>query len=93
MAREVQEIPIDKIEIGDRQRTDYGDIEDLALIMDRETGRPRGFAFVTMSDGGEAQAAIESLNGTEVDGRTLVVNEARPKSEGGRSGGGGRRRW
>ena len=68
----------------------HGQVEEVAVITDRDTGRPRGFAFVAMSNDGEARAAIEALNGTEVDGRTITVNEARPKSEGGGGGGGGR---
>lgn len=66
----------------------HGQVEEVAVITDRDTGRPRGFAFVSMSNDGEARAAIEALNGTEVDGRTITVNEARPKSEGGGGGGG-----
>ena len=65
----------------------HGLVEEVAVITDRDTGRPRGFAFVTMSNDAEARAAIESLNGTEVDGRTITVNEARPKAS---TGGGGR---
>ena len=57
-------------------------------ISDRETGRPRGFAFVAMSNDNEARAAIEALNGTDLDGRTITVNEARPKSNAGGGGGG-----
>ena len=66
----------------------FGEVEDVALITDRETSRPRGFAFVTMANDEEARKAIESLNGTEVGGRTITVNEARPR-EGGAGGGGG----
>jgi len=66
----------------------HGQVEEVAVITDRDTGRPRGFAFVTMSNDGEAQAAIEAINGTELDGRTITVNEARPKASSG--GGGGR---
>ena len=58
------------------------------LVMDRTTGRPRGFAFVTMNSPEEAQKAIDALNGKELGGRTLNVNVARPREE--RSGGGGR---
>ena len=65
----------------------YGTVTKVQLIMDRETGRPRGFAFVEMSDG--ADQAIEALNGTELDGRTLSVNEARPREDRPRGGGGG----
>ncbi|MAX23550.1 MAG: RNA-binding protein [Phycisphaeraceae bacterium] len=70
----------------------FGEVEDVALITDRETGRPRGFAFVTMANDEEAKKAIETLNGTEVGGRTITVNEARPREGGGggpRGGGGG----
>ena len=66
----------------------HGQVEEVAIINDRETGRPRGFAFVTMTNDEEARAAIESLNGREIDGRTITVNEARPKTD--RGGG---RRW
>ena len=72
----------------------HGDVEEVAVITDRETGRPRGFAFVTMPDSA-ASAAIEALNGTELDGRTLNVNEAKAKTNrggGGGGGGGGQRR-
>ncbi len=73
----------------------HGQVEEVAVITDRDTGRPRGFAFITMNNDGEARAAIESLNGTELDGRTITVNEARPKSNAGRGGprGGGGKRW
>ena len=73
----------------------HGDVEEVAIITDRDTGRSRGFAFVTMPDQSQAEAAISAMNGAEFDGRTLNVNEARPKTQGGRGGrGGGRRdRW
>jgi len=72
----------------------HGDVEEVAVITDRETGRSRGFGFVTMPNDEEARAAIAALNGTEVDGRSLNVNEARPKTGGGGGGGGGgRNRW
>ena len=64
----------------------YGTVTKVQLITDRETGRPRGFAFVEMSDGGDQ--AIAALNGSQLDGRTLTVNEARPRED--RGGGGGR---
>ena len=66
----------------------HGQVEEVAVITDRDTGRPRGFAFVSMTNDNEARAAIEALNGIEVDGRTITVNEARPKSNGGGGGGG-----
>lgn len=69
----------------------HGQVEEVAVITDRDTGRPRGFAFVSMSNDGEARAAIESLNGTELDGRTITVNEAKPKTAGGSGGRGGPR--
>jgi cold-inducible RNA-binding protein len=65
----------------------YGTVTKVQVIMDRETGRPRGFAFVEMSDGGEA--AIAALNGAQLDGRTLTVNEAKPREDRPRGGGGG----
>ena len=61
------------------------------IITDRETGQPRGFAFVEMGSPADAQAAIDSLNGQELDGRTLTVNEAREREGGGGGGGGGGR--
>jgi RNA recognition motif-containing protein len=69
-------------------------VEDVAVVMDRETGRPRGFAFVQLGSPEDAKAAIAALNGREVDGRQLTVSEARERSDrgsGGRSGGGGGR--
>lgn len=57
----------------------YGAVEKINLITDRETGRPRGFGFVEMSDSQAARAAIEGLNGKELAGRTLTVNEAKPR--------------
>ena len=62
----------------------YGAIERVSLATDRDTGRSRGFAFVEMTDPGEADRAIAALNGKEFGGRALNVNEARPKPEGGR---------
>src|SRR5687768_8973363 len=66
----------------------HGDVREVAIVNDRDTGRPRGFGFVTMDNDTEAQAAIAALNGTEVDGRTLTVNEAKPKPAGGGGRGG-----
>ena len=68
----------------------HGTVVETNLMMDRMSGRPRGFGFVTMSTPEEAQKAIEALNGAELDGRALTVNIARPREE--RSGGGGGRR-
>jgi RNA recognition motif-containing protein len=65
----------------------YGNVEKVNLITDRDTGRSRGFAFVEMADAAEAERAITALNGSNLDGRPLNVNEARPKSEGGGSRG------
>jgi RNA recognition motif-containing protein len=74
----------------------HGTVQSAQVIMDRDTGRSKGFGFVEMGSDQEAQAAIAALNGKEVGGRALTVNEARPKTEGGggrggpgRSGGGG----
>jgi RNA recognition motif-containing protein len=84
----------------------HGTVESANVISDKFTGQSRGFGFVEMSSSGEAQKAIESLNGTQLDGRTLTVNEAKPQArrdgggggrgnrEGGRGGrDGGRNRW
>ena len=72
----------------------HGTVLEANLMMDRMSGRPRGFGFVTMSTEEEAQKAIEALNGAQVDGRALTVNIARPREEraGGGGGGGGERR-
>jgi RNA recognition motif-containing protein len=75
----------------------HGAIEQVSIVTERETGRSRGFAFVEMTDNGEAEKAIAALNGTELGGRALNINEARPKTDkpggfrGGRPGGGGGR--
>jgi len=69
----------------------HGTVESVAIITDRETGRPRGFGFVEMSSPAEAQAAIRALDGTSFDGRPIKVNEAQEKSRGGGGGGGGGR--
>jgi RNA recognition motif-containing protein len=68
----------------------YGTVQSAQVIMDRDTGRSKGFGFVEMGTDQEAQAAISGLNGTESEGRALTVNEARPKESGGGGGGGGR---
>ena len=67
----------------------HGTVQSAQVIMDRDTGRSKGFGFVEMGSDQEAQAAITALNGTEVEGRALTVNEARPKPEGGGGGRGG----
>jgi RNA recognition motif-containing protein len=67
----------------------HGSVQSAQVIMDRDTGRSKGFGFVEMGSDQEAQAAISALNGKEVEGRALTVNEARPKTEGGGRGGGG----
>ena len=71
----------------------HGTVVEATLMMDRATGRPRGFAFVTMSTPEEAQKAIEALNGKTIDGRALTVNIARPREERPGGGGGGRREY
>ena len=78
----------------------FGTVERVSIVTDRDTGRAKGFGFVEMSGDAEAERAISSLNGKELDGRNLTINEARPKEDrgggGGRSSGGGGRqnnRW
>jgi len=86
----------------------YGQVDRVSIMTDRETGRSRGFGFVEMANAEDGEKAIAALNGTQVGGRTLNVNEARPKVEragggggggrdrggrGGGGGGGGRNRW
>jgi RNA recognition motif-containing protein len=68
---------------------EYGSVESAQVITDRETGRSKGFGFVEMGSQQEAEAAIKGLNGKDIDGRALTVNEAKPREDrGGRSGGG-----
>jgi cold-inducible RNA-binding protein len=67
----------------------YGTVERVSIITDRDTGRAKGFGFVEMSANAEADQAIAGLNGRELDGRALNVNEARPKADRGSGGGGG----
>lgn len=69
---------------------EFGSVSSASIIMDKGTGKSRGFAFVEMPNDSEGQAAIEGLNGKEVGGRTLKINEAKPRTEGGGGGGGGR---
>jgi RNA recognition motif-containing protein len=80
----------------------YGTVDRVSIVTDRDTGQARGFGFVEMSSNAEADKAIAALNGHDLDGRALNVNEARPKTErgfggggggGGRGGGGGNRRY
>jgi cold-inducible RNA-binding protein len=66
----------------------YGNVERVNIVTDRDTGQPRGFAFIEMTDRREAETAISQLNGAEMNGRALNVNEARPKPTGGGFGGG-----
>jgi RNA recognition motif-containing protein len=68
----------------------HGAVDKVSLVTDRETGRSRGFAFVEMTDAGEAEKAIAALNGTELGGRALKINEAKPKTDRPGGGGGGR---
>ena len=71
---------------------EFGSVQSAQVIMDRESGRSKGFGFVEMGSDQEAEAAINALNGKDVDGRPLTVNEAKPREDrGGRSGGGGSR--
>ena len=76
----------------------FGKVASVSVVQDRETGKPRGFAFIEMPDGKEASDAIRELNLKEIGGRSITVNEARPKTDrprgggGGGGGGGGRRR-
>ncbi len=71
-----------------------GTCKDIHIVTDRETGRPRGFAFAEMSNDAEAQAVIQAMDGKDLDGRNLTVNEAKPRAaRGGGGGGGGGGRW
>lgn len=71
----------------------HGTVVEATLMMDRMSGRSRGFAFVTMGSPEEAQKAIEAMNGAQMDGRALTVNIARPREERAPGGGGGRREY
>jgi RNA recognition motif-containing protein len=74
----------------------YGRVERVSIVTDRDTGRARGFGFVEMNDDGEAASAIAALNGSELDGRAMNVNQARPKEQRSSFGGprrGQRRSW
>jgi len=69
--------------------SEHGEVSSVNIIMDRETGRSRGFAFVEMPNADEASSAIEATNGLDIAGRGVTVNEARPRSDRPRGGGGG----
>jgi len=71
----------------------FGSVDRVNIVTDRDSGQPRGFAFVEMRSDEEGNRAIGDLNGTELDGRALNINEARPKADRGSGGGGGGRRW
>lgn len=68
---------------------EFGEVSSSKVIMDRETGRSKGFGFVEMPDDEAGQAAIDALDGSEIKGRAVIVKKARPKEEGGSRGGGG----
>lgn len=67
----------------------HGDVASASIVTDRDTGRPRGFGFVEMNNDDQARAAISAMNGTNLDGRDLTVNEAKPREARGGFGGGG----
>lgn len=69
----------------------HGAVEKVSVVTDRETGRARGFRFVEMTNAGEAEKAIAALNGTQLGGRALTINEAKPKTDRPKSSGGGQR--
>ncbi len=71
----------------------FGTVDKASVVTDRMTGRSRGFGFVEMANDDEGKAAIEGLNGSDMGGRQITVNVARPKVDRNRSGGGGDRRW
>lgn len=90
----VGNLPFSATELDVREAfSQYGDVTDLYLPMDRESGRPRGFAFVTMDNAESMTKAIEGMNGKDFQGRNLTVNEARPKEDRPFGGGGGGDRW
>ena len=87
----VGNLPFSATELDIRELFEqYGTVAESKLVMDRDTGRPRGFGFVEMSTDQEAQNAISNLNGREFQGRPLTVNEAQERGGGGGGGGGGR---
>ena len=71
----------------------HGTVSRVHIVTDRDTGQPRGFGFIEMANDGEAEKAIAALNGTDFEGRTLSVTEARPKTSRPGGGGFGRKRW
>ena len=73
----------------------HGEVQSVTIVTDRDTGRSRGFGFVEMTDDAQGQAAIDAINGSELGGRTLKVNKAKPRERDQRGGGGGgqRDRW
>ena len=71
----------------------HGKVSEVSVVKDRETGKPRGFAFVEMPNANEAAAAIKGLNLVEINGRSITVNEARPQTDRQRGSGGPQRRW
>ncbi len=73
--------------------SEYGEVVSVAIIMDRETNRSKGFAFVEMADADAAQAAIKALDNKEIDGRSVVVNIAKEREDRPRGNGGPRRSW
>jgi RNA recognition motif-containing protein len=90
----VGNLPFDATQSGVQELfSQYGQVTDVTLINDRETGRPRGFGFVEMPDSAEANKALQALNGQDFGGRSLNINEAKPResrpSGGGYGGGGG----
>jgi cold-inducible RNA-binding protein len=73
--------------------TQYGKVSSVNFVKDRDTGRPRGFAFIEMPDGKEAATAIKEMNLREIAGRSVTVNEAKPRTDRPPAGGGRRRNW
>lgn len=86
----VGNLPYDTNDSGLRSMfEEYGEVASASVVIDRDTGRSRGFGFVEMSDEAAADSAIEKMNGMDNGGRALVVNEARPRTDRPRGGGGG----
>jgi len=71
----------------------YGKVSSVSIVKDRDTGQPRGFAFIEMPDGKDAASAIKEMNLREIAGRSITVNEAKPRADRPRAGGGRRRNW